>query len=344
MIDVDGAYGEGGGQIVRMAVALAACTNIPVRVTNIRAGRSKPGLRPQHIAAIEAVRSLCNGSVTGLREHSTAIEFVPNKVTGGNFQFDVGTAGSITLVFQACILPALFADRPTTITVTGGTDVNWSPPWDYFSQVFLPLIRRMGVSIESTLHQRGYYPQGGGKATISVAPGSNLHPPTYVGAAMTPEVTGTIHLAHLPSHVASRARQAAQKILAPAELTGNITIDRADARSPGMGIVLWSNASRILGADVLGEKGVPAERVGSTAARQLVQDMVAGADLDVHAVDHLLPYMALTPQPVSFSCRNVSRHATTELWLLEKFMGTTHETQRGTVLTDLTVLPTRTLK
>jgi len=344
MIDVDGAYGEGGGQIVRMAVALSACTTIPVRVTNIRAGRSKPGLRPQHITAIEAVCALSNGSVIGLKEHSTAIEFTPGKVTGGSYQFNVGTAGSITLVFQACILPALYADRPTTITVTGGTDVSWSPPWNYFAQVFLPLLSTMGVSIEGTLHQRGYYPKGGGQATISVAPGTNLHPPTVIDAALTHEVTGTIHLSCLPDHIAIRTRQAAQKILAQAELTGNITIDRTDAQSPGIGIVLWCNTPRILGADTLGEKGVPAEQVGSTAAQMLVQDIVTGADLDFHSVDHLLPYMALSQQPVSFSCRDLSQHAMTELWLLEKFLGITYEKQRGNVLTDITVRPTHTLK
>jgi len=164
--------------------------------------------------------------VIGLKEHSTAIEFTPGKVTGGSYQFNVGTAGSITLVFQACILPALYADRPTTITVTGGTDVSWSPPWNYFAQVFLPLLSNMGVSIEGTLHQRGYYPKGGGQATISVAPGADLHPPTVIDAALTHEVTGTIHLSCLPDHIAIRTRQAAQKILASAELTGNITIDR----------------------------------------------------------------------------------------------------------------------
>jgi RNA 3'-terminal phosphate cyclase (ATP) len=143
-IEIDGSFGEGGGQIVRTAVALSAVTGKAVKINNIRAKRPNPGLSWQHITAIDAVRKLCNASIYGLKKGSPTLEFKPYSLKGGSFKFDVGTAGSITLVLQACLLPALFCDRTTEITITGGTDVAWSPPIDYFRFVFLNLLKKNG--------------------------------------------------------------------------------------------------------------------------------------------------------------------------------------------------------
>lgn len=338
MIEIDGSYGEGGGQILRMSVALSALTGTPVTITHIRAGRPTPGLRPQHLAAVEAVRALCKGTVKGLRQGSTTIEFSPGDITGGTYAFDVGTAGSITLVFQACLLPSLFADRPTTITVRGGTDVRWSPPWDYFAQVFVPLLRRMGLTVEAHLQSRGYYPRGGGEATATVHPEQHLRPLSFSDASSW-QVAGIVHLARLPSHVAQRMQRAAQEKLRPHSIQPLISIKQSPAPSPGVGITLWSKTPRILGGDALGEKGVPAEAVGRQAAQALLQEITSGAELDVHAVDHLLPYLALLSEPSSFTCRELSRHAETELWLLERFLGIGYQKKQRHGLTEVTIQP-----
>jgi len=338
MIEIDGSHGEGGGQILRMAVALSALTHTPVRVSSIRAGRPTPGLRPQHLAAVEAVRTLCQGTVRGLRKGSTDLEFTPGDLTGGTYAFDVGTAGSITLVFQACLLPSLFASRPTTVTVRGGTDVRWSPPWDYFAQVFVPLLRRMGLTVEVHLQSRGYYPRGGGEATLAVQPGSQMKPPVFSRDAPW-QVEGIVHLAHLPGHVAQRMQQAAREELQRHDIEPRISIQRCSTASPGVGLVLWSRAPCILGGDALGEKGTPAEAVGGQAAQALLQEIRSGAELDVHAVDHLLPYLALLSEPSSFTCRELSLHAETELWLLEKFLGTGCRQRRRDGLTEVAIRP-----
>lgn len=323
MIEIDGSYGEGGGQILRMAVALSALTSRAVRIKNIRAGRPRPGLRRQHMTAIEAVGEICGGRAEGLEEGSGEVEFFPGKIKGGSYHFDIGTAGSITLVLQSCMLPSVFAERDTRISLSGGTDVKWSPPWDYFRNVFLPLLGIMGVSIDGRLLRRGYYPKGGGRAEVVIGPCGEIAPVEF-GMENERElsVRGVVNLSLLPEHVAERVRIAAEKELQKKGIEAEIELERAEASSPGVGIVLWAKDryGRVLGADSLGEKGKPAERVGREAAISLLEEIESGADVDIRAVDQILPYMALAKGTSSFKCRSLSNHADTEMWLLEKFL------------------------
>jgi RNA 3'-phosphate cyclase len=341
MIDVDGSHGEGGGQILRMTVALSALTGRPVHVSNIRARRSNPGLRPQHIAAIEAVRRLCNGHAENLHEHAMEITFHPGEVTGGSHSVDIGTAGSITLAMQACLPPMLHAMEPAGMRLRGGTDVRWSPPWDYFTGVFLPLLRHMGVDATVSLERRGYYPKGGGMASLEVQPCTQLTPPSFDRDGDW-HIEGKINIAGLPGHIARRIRKAARKEFISRGMDADIAIETYAAASPGVGIVLWTTGPRRLGADVLGEKGKPAEAVGREAAQMLLEEIDAGADLDVHAVDHLVPYLALADGPSRFRCRELSGHAETELWLLQKFMDIAWEKKTGDRCIEVAISPAET--
>ena len=151
VLSIDGSYGEGGGQIVRTAVALSALTNTPITITNIRANRPVPGLRPQHFTAVSCMQSMCQAKTEGLSVSSSTLTFTPGTIIPGSYSFDVGTAGSITLVFQTCLLSALRATSPITIELKGGTDVRWAPSWDYFVYVFLPLIHKLGIKTEVQL-------------------------------------------------------------------------------------------------------------------------------------------------------------------------------------------------
>lgn len=341
MIDIDGSHGEGGGQVLRMTVALSALTGTPVHVSNIRAGRSNPGLRPQHLAAIEAVRRLCHGSVDGMHEHATKITFQPGELAGGSHRVDIGTAGSVTLAMQACLPPALHARRETAIRLRGGTDVRWSPPWDYLAEVFLPLLRRMDVDVSAKLERRGYYPKGGGAAALQVTPARRLRPLSFSGGDGW-RVKGRVNIAGLPGHIARRIRKAARKALIERGMDADVDIEECEAVSPGVGVVLWTTEPRRLGADVLGEKGKPAEAVGSEAARQLLREIDAGADLDIHAVDQLIPYMALADGETRFRCRRLTGHAETELWLLQQFMDIAWEKETGDGWTEVRVSPSGT--
>jgi len=143
LLHIDGSYGEGGGQILRTAVALSVLTKTPLEINNIRANRPKPGIKSQHYTAIKIMEELCNAETDGLTIGSSNLTFSPGKITSGDYHFDIGTAGSIMLVLQACILCSLRTNSPITLKVTGGTDVKWSPSWDYFKHVFLTLIKKI---------------------------------------------------------------------------------------------------------------------------------------------------------------------------------------------------------
>ena len=204
MIEIDGSFGEGGGQIVRTAVALSAVTGDPVRITRIREGRKKPGLSPQHVTSILALAKVANARIEGAKPRSPEITFRPGEIRGGRREIDIGTAGSITLLLE-CLLPALvFADSPSTLTVRGGTDVKWSPTIDYLSHVALLAFAEFGVLSRLSCRRRGYYPRGGGIATLEVVPGKLKR--ADLSMPEPNAVEGSSHSSNLPEHVASRGR------------------------------------------------------------------------------------------------------------------------------------------
>ena len=176
MIKIDGSYGEGGGQILRTALGLSVLTDKSVEIFNIRKNRSNPGIRPQHFSAIKIIQEICNSEVSGLSVGSKRLVFKPNEVKQGKYNFDIGTAGSVTLVFQAIILSVLKSNKTIEVNLVGGTDVKWSPSWDFFERVFLELLDKIGVKVESNLKKRGYYPKGGGEAYIKINPVSKIKP------------------------------------------------------------------------------------------------------------------------------------------------------------------------
>ena len=258
MLRIDGSHGEGGGQILRTAVALSVLNQCPVEITNIRSNRPNPGIRPQHFIAITTMKQLCNAAVTGLEIGSPSLTFSPGTIQGRNYRFDIGTAGSITLVFQACILASLQTKNRITITVTGGTDVKWSPSWDYFNHVFLPLLQKMGISVTGCLIKRGYYPKGGGMVTIEATPVTQIKPINLTERGDIKRIEGISYCSKLPRHVAERQAKSAKSQLATYDIqdaTIKVVMD-SEAISPGSGCVLWAETAGggIIGADALGER------------------------------------------------------------------------------------------
>ncbi len=326
MLSIDGSYGEGGGQIVRTAVALSVLTNTPITISNIRANRPVPGLRPQHYTAVSCVQTMCQAKTEGLAVGSPTLTFSPGSIIPGTYTFDVGTAGSITLVFQTCLLSALRATAPVTIRLKGGTDVRWAPSWDYFTRVFLPLVNKMGVSTEVHLHSRGYYPAGGGDATMTIHPVEKLRPFQVVDHQEFTEMHGIINIANLPDHIATRMKHAAMKIALKHHLQAFLQVEASQSPSSGTGIVVWSETGEtVLGANVLGEKGVSAEYIGESAASMLCEEIVSGATVDRYAVDQLLPYLVFAPKGSACLVRELSNHANTHMWLLKQFFPVTVE-------------------
>lgn len=326
MLSIDGSYGEGGGQIVRTAVALSVLTNTPISITNIRANRPVPGLRPQHYTAVSCMQSMCQAKTEGLAIGSSKLTFTPGAILPGSYTFDVGTAGSITLVFQTCLLSALRTTVPITIRLKGGTDVRWAPSWDYFAHVFLPLIHKIGVNTEIHLQSRGYYPAGGGDATMTISPTERLRPFQVIDPQSFSEMHGIINIAGLPDHIATRMKHAAMKTALNHHLQAFLQVEPSSSASSGTGIVVWSETDEtVLGANVLGEKGVSAEQIGESAATQLCQEIVSGATVDHYAIDQLLPYLVYAPKGSSCLVRQLSNHAYTHMWLLKQFFPVTFE-------------------
>jgi len=330
LIEIDGSVLEGGGQILRTTLALSALTGKPVRIYNIRAKRSNPGLQPQHLTSVKAVAELCNAKVEGAYKGSRELIFTPGKLRAGKFRFDIGTAGSISLVIQAILPVLVFAPGKCEVEITGGTDVHWSPPIDYVRYVLLPTLALMGVKAEVQVFRRGHYPRGGGHVKITVTPVDKLKPIDFVEFGRLVEIRGRSHCVKLPAHVAERQARAAKEYLKKHGIDVPIEIeletyppDRDPHLGPGSGIVLYAKSDRglLIGADAIGEKGKPAEEVGREAAEKLIQELTPGRAFDSHMGDMLIPYIALAEGRSRIGVSKITLHTVTNMYIVEKILG-----------------------
>lgn len=311
---LDGSYGEGGGQILRTAVALSAVTGKPIEIDNIRKGRPKPGLSAQHVKSVESLASICGAELDGCGLHSTRLGFKPGRIKGGEYEIDIGTAGSISLFLQ-CLMPAVMhAPDTLRIKITGGTDVQWSPSIDYLRSVTLGALSLMGYGCKLTLIRRGYYPRGGGCVEAIINP-STLEKTSF-DRNQCAVVVGISHSSGLPAHVAERQAASAQKILQEAGYDARISIEVKDSPSTGSGITLWCGA---VGGSALGKPGLRAEKVGELAAHAILPELSCGAGVDVYLADQLIPYLALAGGG-SFTTRVITPHTKTNIWVTEQFL------------------------
>ncbi|MCK4583200.1 RNA 3'-phosphate cyclase, partial [Candidatus Bathyarchaeota archaeon] len=260
MITVDGSMMEGGGQLLRMATAYSAILGEPFMIHSIRAGRSRPGLRPQHLMTLRAAAELTEAELRGAELGSTTVTFKPKKIRGGNYRFDIGTAGSVTLLLQ-CLAPiAAYADRRVELHITGGTAVRWSPPTPFLENIVWRAFDAMGLRCSLEVRRHGFYPKGGGEVKAVVEPTETLNPflPNH-------ESVGTVYgvslCGRLPRHVAERQAASATETLNQSGLKSRVSVSHLDGAeapySPGSLICLWAD-NMFLGSDSLGERGKPA--------------------------------------------------------------------------------------
>jgi RNA 3'-terminal phosphate cyclase (ATP) len=317
MIEIDGSYGEGGGQILRTAVALSAIIGENIHVTNIRRNRPKEGLKPQHLMSIETAAMLCDADIKGTFPGSTDIYFSPSEIKGINDTISIGTAGSIPLLMQAIMPIASFAKEKTKLRISGGTDVAWSPSIDYLKEVTLKALKMMGYQADITLIERGYYPKGEGFAEIEIVP-SKLRGFYHISENQNDNkiIYGISHCSRLPEHVAKRQAESAVKILGEIGKEADIDITSDNFTSTGSGITLWSGLS---GSVSISKKGLPAEKVGEYAAKEMLNELLSGAEVDVHLADQLIPYLGLAGDG-SFTVREISKHCLTNMHITEKML------------------------
>ncbi|MEF8757442.1 MAG: RNA 3'-terminal phosphate cyclase [Halobacteriales archaeon] len=297
MRELDGS--EAGGQFLRTALALAALDGDPLEIEGIRGARSTPGLRPQHLTAVRLLSEICDAEVEGASEGSTDVTFRPDEIRGGRYAVDVGTAGSLTLLFDAVLPLATRLDEPLAVTATGGTDVKWSPTMAYFRRVKLPLLREYGLQAAVEVDRRGFYPAGGGEATLWLAP-SAIDPIDLTDrgtpTAARVDSTATIDLAD--ASVAERQADAVVEGLDGNDLPELPVVERTvrsvDADSAGSAVLLRIDTETgVAGFDALGEKGKPAEDVGRAAADAARDFLATDAAVDRHMGDQLAVFVAL---------------------------------------------------
>ncbi|MDD1719151.1 MAG: RNA 3'-phosphate cyclase [Methanoregulaceae archaeon] len=308
MLLIDGSALEGGGQMVRSAAALSALSGTPFRMENIRAGRERPGLRPQHCAAIRAVAGACGGRLDGCRPDSSELRFFPGTVREADLELEVGTAGSIPLVLQAW-LPVVL-ETGGSLSVTGGTEVPGAPTIEYFLHVLLPVLTSHGARVEAEVKRRGYYPAGGGLVEVAVRP-SRIRP-------IVPD-RGTSGIwscsSGLPGHVTERqAASASRKIERKTGQKLPVTLDPREGPGTGSSCTVFLGCK---GGSALGRRGVPAEKVGEAAAGALLEELGSAGAVDRHLADQLLIYLARYGGKYSTSACTL--HSRTMCWLLGQF-------------------------
>ena len=324
--------------MLRTATALSVLTGKAVRVHDIRANRPKPGLAAQHLCEVRGVANLCEAQVEGAEVGSTQITFAPGKVQPGRYRLDVGTAGSVTLVLQACLLASAKCHEEMRLDIVGGTNVRWSPPIDFYQRLLFPKLAGLGFQAQMVEMRRGFYPEGGGMAEISFQAPRDVVPMLLSERGKLLGVEGVCFSQNLPEHVCQRISHAVRK-----EMLGNdvtLTSTRTSGASTGAGVFLMARyENAVLGSDSLGERGVPAEQVGSLAAKALRQEMDGRGTLDVHAADQLLPYLALANGPSSFRVREMTGHLRTQLELVRRFLDVRVESVETGAAAEVRIFP-----
>ncbi len=322
VLTIDGSFGEGGGQILRTALALAVILQRPVEIRNIRGGRKKPGLRPQHLAAVKALAKVTSAQVQGADVGSTHLYFEPCQLKGGAYTLDIGTAGSTALVLQAIMPGLLFAKDPSRIMIIGGTHVPWSPCFHYLKEVFAPAVSEMGGTVSLEIGPWGWYPKGGGRVVASISPGAGL---SALERTKRGNLTGIYVLSavsNLPAGIGERQRdQALKRLRALGYFPTRIELLKGP--SPGPGTVVFVKAEfeqGTAGFTSLGQRGKPAETVADEACSGFFEFMASEAAVDSHLADQLALYMALAKGRSFLAVQTMTKHLLTNMWVIEQFL------------------------
>jgi RNA 3'-terminal phosphate cyclase (ATP) len=321
-LKIDGSTGEGGGQILRTALALAAVLQRSIEIYNIRGGRKRGGLRPQHLMAVKAMASVTRGRVKGAELGSERLYFEPQKIVPGDYAFDVGTAGSTSLVLQTMMPALLWASGPSRVVVTGGTHVPWSPSFHYLKAVFLPALSRMGVEATLELKRWGWYPKGGGKVVASISPARELHSLNMIQRGDLQDLSILSAVSNLPMSIGKRQQDEALRQLA-ARGYPSPRVSLVDGPSQGAGTAVFLRAGfeqSAAGFTSLGSKGKPAEAVAAEACSEVFAFMDSEAALDNHLADQLVLYMALAKGRSTVRAPAITGHLTTNMWVIEQFL------------------------
>jgi len=321
MIHIDGSQGEGGGQVLRTSLALSILTGRPVRIENIRAGRKKPGLMPQHLKAVEAAAAISKAVVAGAAPSARTLVFEPQGIFPGNFRFDIGTAGSTSLVLQTILVPLSFAGTSSCIVVTGGTHVPWSPSFHYLARHLNPFLRQIGFDMDLHLERAGYYPQGGGCVRAVVRPARALSPLVLTSRGRLVGIRGLSGATNLPGHIIQRQASQVRKRLAE-EGCPAVGIEECPIPGKGQGTFLHLLAefenSRCC-CDALGARGKPAEKVADEAVDRFLTFFKTDAAIDEYLADQLVLPLSMVKGVSRLRTESITPHLRTNIGVVGEF-------------------------
>ena len=339
MLEINGNIGEGGGQILRTALALSMLTRKPFHMTNIRAGRPTPGIKTQHLECINALCCISNSKAEGATLGSQEITFFPDKITKFKHNIKIDTAGSIGLILQCLLLPLSQTSqtgKKVKLTITGGTDVEWATPVDFLQNITFPLLTPW-TKINCTIKKRGYYPSGGGLVSVQITPQEKSEEKTteekvhrtfeYTHPGELYSIKGISHSSQdlQNKKVAERQANAAKTALLGLNVPIDIRVEYVPTQSTGAGITLWAisvhngELSTILGADALGKKEIPAEPLGKSVAEKLLHTINSKTAIDLHTADNLIPWMAIH-KPAIITTEQITQHTLTNIEITKKFL------------------------
>lgn len=326
IIVIDGSQGEGGGQILRTCVGLSAAMGIPVRITAIRAGRDRPGLRPQHLAAVRAAASVCAGQITGAELGSQQLTFIPGEPKAGQFRFDIGTAGSATLVLQTIIPALLMTDGDSDVTVTGGTHNPLAPCFEYLRDVYAVLASAANAQVYLEMARAGFYPSGGGEIRMQVrglGDYEGLAPFRLTDRGPLRHIEGISAASYsLAAHIIDRQTQQALGRLAKADHRATVEQAVWETFSPGTIVFLRAVfAKSVAGFFALGSRAKSAEQVADESVDGLLAFMDSPGTVDAHAADQLLTIAALCPDESRYIAERPTDHLHTNAQVIRELTG-----------------------
>lgn len=343
MIKIDGSKGEGGGQIIRSSLCLSAITGKPVSLFNIRAGRKKPGLLRQHLTAVQAAKTICRAKVTGAELNSSELTFRPGQLRGGDFHFQIGSAGSATLVAQT-VLPALMTtEEASTLRVEGGTHNPKAPCFDYLAKVFLPLIQQMGPRFETQLDSHGFYPAGGGSFQLKIHPTTELAPLEVLNRdnRITPRITAIV--SNIPKSVGERECETIAK-KTDWDASCFEVVEVPNPRGPGNVVMIELISNQLSEMFTgFGAVGVRAEQIARSTLK-MARNYIALADIPVglHLADQLMLPMglaALQGKTSRFKTMPLTPHSKTNMDVLQRFLDIEFATEESDNSVMVTVMP-----
>jgi RNA 3'-terminal phosphate cyclase (ATP) len=322
MISIDGSFGEGGGQILRSSLTMSLLTQTPFSITNLRAGRVNPGLRPQHLCAIEAAVKISGSQANGAVVNSKTLEFIPGVPQSGNYVFEVSTAGAMSLVLQTVAMPLALLKQPSQLEFRGGTHVAWAPIYEYIRDVWLCLMKTLGFKASLQLKEAGYYPSGRGSFTMTIEPIEKLKGLNVVERPQIKKLHAISVISNLPVHVAEREISILERLVKGLELNCPFTseVTEYNAIQPGNVLFLQADFGNIFsGFSSLGQKGKPAEKVAREVFHDLKDFLKTEGCVDSYLSDQILLPLSFASQPSSYRVSTITQHLLTNAQILPLF-------------------------